>query len=118
MAAPIIATKGLERIASIVKDDVSHASVGTGTTTPTVADTKLATETFRKAPTSTVIQGKTIQIRTLVLNADLPATTEELGWHMNGTGAADSGELLARVLSNFVKGTDDLLTILELELSD
>ena len=113
-----IATVGLERAAVLIKNDISHGAVGDDNTAPTIDDTTLTNEIDREAPDTAIVQGKVIQIRTQHVNANLPATTEELGLFMNGTGAADSGELLIHILSTFVKGTQDLLTIFEIELED
>lgn len=116
--ADVLALKGLERSAQVIVDDISHAAVGTGTTAPNKADTQLVTETDRVATTKRVRQGTRFQQRTFFTNANLPTTLEETGWFMNGTGAADSGELLERSTFTFTKGTQDLLVILEIELQE
>ena len=105
---------GLNRAAQVILDDISHTAVGTGTTAEIVSDTKLDTESDRLAPTSQRRQGNQIIIRTFFSNANLPATVEEVGWFMNGSGSADSGELLVRALTTFVKGSQDLNVVLQL----
>jgi len=117
MATVVVIIEGLGRAAQVVLDDATHVGVGTSTTAPTSSDTQLGTETNRKAVTKTFRQGKSIQIRAFFPNADLPATMDEAGLFLNGTGAADSGSMLVRGLSNFVKGTNDLTVIFQLELS-
>jgi len=99
---------GLSRAAQVILDDISHVAVGTSTAVESTSDTKLTAETNRLAPTSTLRQANQLVVRTFFPNADLPATTEEMGWFMNGSGSADSGELLVRALNNFVKGSQDL----------
>jgi|TARA_Y100000310_G_scaffold318377_1_gene372341 hypothetical protein len=107
---------GLNRAGQVIMDDVSHTAVGSGTTAEAVTDTTLATETDRLAPTSSKRQSNLVIIRTFFANANLPSTTEEIGWFMNGSGAADSGELLVRALSTFVKGSQDLNVVLQLTI--
>ena len=111
--AQAIAAKGLERIAQLVVDDITHAAVGTGTTTPSSDDTQLEAETNRLATTKRVRQGSRFQQRTFFPNANLPTTVEEAGWFMNATGTPNSGDLLVRATFTFSKGTQDLLLILE-----
>ena len=118
MANSVLPSAGLDRAAQLVLDDISHAAVGTGTTTPATGDTKLVTETNRATPSKTVRQGAKIHHRTLFANNNLPATTEELGWFMNGTASADSGSIIARALSTFAKGDKDLVIILEITLKE
>jgi len=115
--AALIPNVGLNRAAQVILDDISHTAVGTGTTAESISDTKLVTETDRLAPTSTKRQSNQIIMRTFFSNANLPATVEEVGWFMNGSGAADSGELLVRSLLNFVKGSQDLNLVLQLTIN-
>lgn len=115
MASRVI-NEGLARAAQVILNDITHAAVGTGTTAPTQADAQLQTEVNRASVTKVLRSGSTIQIRTLFTNANLPATAEEAGWFMNGTGAANSGDMLVRSTQQFVKGTADLLLILELDI--
>jgi len=115
MAARVI-NEGLARAAQVVLDDITHAAVGTVSTTPTQADVQLGTETNRASVTKVLRSGSIIQIRTMFTNANLPATLEEAGWFMNATGAANSGDMLVRSTQQFVKGTADLLLILEVRV--
>ena len=105
---------GLNRAAQVILDDISHAAVGSGTTAEATSDTTLATETDRLAPTSTHRQANQIVVRTFFSNANLPTTVEELGWFMNGSGSANSGEMLTRALNSFTKGSQDLNIVLQL----
>ena len=118
MANSVLPSAGLARAAQLILNDISHAAVGTGITTPAVGDVKLATETNRNTPSKTIRQGARLHHRTLFVNSNLPATTEELGWFMNGSGAADSGSIIAHALSTFVKGSKDLVIVLELTLAE
>jgi len=109
-----VLNEGLARIAQVISDDLSHAAVGTDPSTILENDPNLGTETDRLAPTSSKRQENQIIIRTFFANANLPTTVEELGWFMNGSGSADSGEFLVRALSGFTKGSQDLNIVLQL----
>lgn len=108
----VIPDVGLNRSAQVILDDISHTAVGSGTTAEATNDVALDTETNRLAPTSQRRQDNQLIVRTFFSNANLPATVEEVGWFMNGSGAADSGELLVRALTTFVKGSQDLNVVL------
>jgi hypothetical protein len=113
----VIPDEGLSRVAAVILADMSHAGVGTGTGAEATTDVQLGTETNRLAPTSTISQANQIIIRTFFSNANLPSTTTELGWFMNGSGTSNSGEFLARALNTFVKGSQDLNIVLQLTIS-
>ncbi len=115
--ADIIPNVGLARAVQLILDDISHAAVGSGTTTPATTDIKLVTETDRLAPTKTLRQNNEIQARTFFANADLPTTVEEAGWFMNGSATPDSGSLLTRATFTFTKGSQDLYLILKAVLT-
>tara|TARA_Y100000310_G_scaffold309289_1_gene353234 strand:+ start:980 stop:1342 length:363 start_codon:yes stop_codon:yes gene_type:complete len=118
MVTKVVTIAGVERLAQVAMGDISHVAVGTGTTVPSGSDTQLVTETARKVATNTFRQGQKFQVRAFFTNAELPTTTEEVGVFMNGTGAADSGELLIRALLTFTKASSDLALIFELELEE
>lgn len=115
--AQAIQQEGLERVAQVILNDTTHLAVGTGTATPASTDTQLATETFRQAPTKTLRQGKEFQARSLFANADLPATAQEYGLFLNGTGVANSGSILFRGTQAFTKGTKDLYLIIKMTVN-
>ena len=108
---------GLNRSAQVILDDISHTAVGTGTTAEMTNDTTLDTETDRLAPTSQRRQGNQLIVRTFFSNANLPTTVEEVGWFMNGSGSVDSGELITRALTTFVKGSQDLNVVLQMKVN-
>lgn len=114
----VVATVGLGRVAQRIIDDTPWVAVGTSTTAESIAQTQLVAETARKAATKVIRDGALFQIRAFFPNADLPATMEEAGWFLNGTATANSGSLLVRSLVHFVKGTQDLLLILDGEIEE
>lgn len=105
---------GMDRIRTITLSDINYVAVGTGTATPTSSDTSLQTETHRQVPTTKVERGDNLVIRTLIINADLPATVNEVGFFMNGTATPDSGQMLVRSLLTFTKGNQDLNLVFEI----
>jgi len=105
--------EGLERVAQVIMDDISHTAVGSNTAAEMNNDPNLGTETDRLAPTSSRRQNNQIIIRTFFSNANLPTTVEEAGWFMNGSGSADSGSMLVRALTSFTKGSQDLNLVLQ-----
>ncbi len=80
---------------------IDYVAVGTGTTAPTAADTRLAAEIFRK-PITQRAAGAAVGEALFTLSLapqDIPGTTiQEVGWFSGGTAAANSGTLIARVL--------------------
>lgn len=118
MADNVVATKGLERLAEIFKDDVDQCAIGTGTTTPTSADTQLVTETDRNAITTALRSGKQAQLRTYFTNAELPTTVRELGWFMAASGVPNNGQLFLRALHTFVAGSNDVIFVLNVDFEE
>lgn len=113
MAAATNITEGLTRVAELVAADATHLAVGTGTTAATAGDEQLTTETNRMAKSTTYQVGASFQIRGLFTNSNLPTTTEELGLFLDASSGTNSGDMLARVVAEFDKGTSDLLVIFD-----
>ena len=117
MGTPVVLTEGLERVAQITMDDITHLAVGTNANTPVVGDTQLIQETNRAAITQSFRQSTVFQVRVLFANANLPATTEEIGAFLNGSGSPNTGPILVRVLDQFTKGSADLLAVFEITVT-
>ena len=110
----LLISEGLGRAAQVIMADISHGAVGTGTTDPTLLDSQLGTETDRVATTKTIRDGNILQHRSFFLNGELPTpNVEEVGWFMNGSGAANSGEMLCRATLTFITSGQDMLLIFE-----
>jgi hypothetical protein len=116
--AQAVAYKGLNRVAQVIVNDFSHGAVGSGAVAPTSDDTELGTETDRVATTKRIRYGNKFQQRIFFSNANLPSTVAEVGFFMDGSGTADSGEMLVRTTLAFVKGTQDLMLIFECEVEE
>lgn len=114
----VVATVGLHRVAELIKADLGHSAVGDGIANPVVGDETLVNETHREATSKAIRTGRSIQHRTFYANADLPVTVKEVGWFLNGTATAGSGELLVRALLEFTAGDDDLTLVLQLKVKN
>ena len=81
--------------------EIKYVAIGTGTTTPTVTDTTLETEIFRKQVTSQSKTG-TGEVTTIfvIIDSEAVATWGEIGIFASSTAtaSADSGVLISRVL--------------------
>ena len=78
--------------------NITHLALGTGTTAATSADTKLATEIYRKAYTAKTQGLASFQTKVIIAPADAVGYIKEIGLFANGTDTADSGTLLSRLL--------------------
>lgn len=90
----VLTTAGLTALLTNGDDQFTHFAVGTGTTTPTVSDTALATEIDRVALTAKVINNNELEVQAFLTNADGNGTLTEYGLWTAATG----GTLLARGL--------------------
>lgn len=119
MSTQVLTQEGLNRSAQLIMADISHTAVGTGTNAAVITDSQLQTETNRLATLKTIRDANILQHRVFFLNSQMPAPdVKEAGWFMNGTIAADSGEILARSQFTFTKGTQDLLLIIEMSIQE
>ena len=119
MSTQVLNQVGLNRVAALVLADINYIAVGTGTTAASIAHTTLVTETNRIAITKNIRDANVIQSRGFFLNSQMPSpNVEEIGWFMNASATPDSGSLLCRTADQFVKGTADLLVILEVTVQE
>ena len=82
---------------------LTYCAIGTGTTTPTVANTTLVTETARTTITYKERSSNTLFLQTLFLAANCNVFIKEVGLfgHSTASGAANSGVLFARALLSY-----------------
>lgn len=104
----LITTVGLNMVRDLWEGLISdgetkYTAVGDDNTAPTIADTTLGNETFRKAVTSFTEPGDgQLTTVTYIAPAEAVGLIEEIGW-FSGVGAGagvDSGILISRVLYN------------------
>jgi len=91
--------------------NVSHTALGTDNTAEVIGDTKLGTETFRKALSSGTDSSNQAFIETFYTAAEVNGTFEEYGHFIDGSGAADSGQLFNRFTQTVVKSTVETLNV-------
>ena len=90
----------------------NYGSLGTDNTAPANGDTALGTETYRKATSSSTNSSNVAFLSNFYTATEVTGTFEEAGWHLDGTGAADSGELLSHFLTgSIVKTSTETLTV-------
>lgn len=93
---------------------ITHGAVGTDTTPPTVNDTTLGAEFYRKTPSSQTFGGTgdcVAFISFFYAATDWDGTAREFGTFIDGTGSADTGQLFNFVAVNWVKSNTETLTV-------
>src|SRR5574344_640046 len=83
--------------------NITHMATGTGTASPSQADTAMGTELFRKAPASKIAGTNMFTCKLILLPAESNGTITELGVFSNGTDTAGSGTLISHASCNIVK---------------
>jgi hypothetical protein len=114
----IIPTVGMTLITNNLTDAspdnsprINYCAVGSGTTAPGLADTKLETETYRNTVASETNSGA-VAYATMFLSAtEDNGTYREVGFFSNGTASADSGVLVSHKAINITKSAVQTLTI-------
>ena len=92
-------------------ETVSHGVLGDDNTAPTVTDSALGNEQFRKALSDGNVSGTQAILELFVSSSDTNGTFEEYGFYMDGTGTTDSGVLLNRFTETKVKSNTESLNI-------
>ena len=112
LAKSAIAAK-LSGDASIAnRSEITFGAIGSGTTTPTLGDTTLETETFRKILATRTFSGNQATLRMFLSTSEGNGTIEEFAlFGEDASVAADSGTMFNRVLVNRVKTSSNTLTI-------
>ena len=113
----LVATAGRTVLAMILSNDLTYTGVinygllGTSTTAPANADTKLGTEAFRKAPSSNTNTANVANISFYYTAGDCNGTYKEFGTVIDGGAGADSGQLFSHVAVDWVKSAAETLTV-------
>ena len=90
---------------------ITHAALGSGGTAPANGNTTLETEVYRNAIASLANANNVGHAAAFYNASETSGTYAEAGIFCNGTGSADSGILLSRVLISVTKSTEQTLTI-------
>ena len=112
LAKTAIAAK-LSGDASIAnRSEITFGAIGSGTTTPTLGDTTLATETFRKILATRTFSGNQATLRLFLSTSEGNGTIEEFAlFGEDASVSVDSGTMFNRVLVNRVKTSSNTLSI-------
>lgn len=90
---------------------VNYVALGTGTTAPANADTKLETETYRNAIASQTNSSNIAYCTGFFSAAECTGTYKEAGIFSDGTASADTGIIVSHVAIDITKSNTETLTI-------
>lgn len=111
----------VQRLAGVntYSGNVSHTALGSNNTAPTVGDTTLVTETYRKALSSGTFLNNVGHLETFYSATEVSGTFEEYGMFIDGSAAVDSGQLFNRFTETKVKSLTETLNVnSQITLSD
>jgi len=91
--------------------NVTHCALGSSATAPAEGDTTLQTETYRKALTSGTPSSNVGILETFFAPGEGTGTLEEYGYFIDGSGAADSGQLFNRFTQTVIKAATESLNV-------
>jgi len=91
--------------------NVTHTALGTSNAAPAVGNTTLGTETYRKALSSGTFLNNVSYLETFFTAAEVNGTFEEYGNFIDGTGAANSGQLFNRFIQTVAKSNVETLNV-------
>jgi hypothetical protein len=77
--------------------EINRMALGTGTNSPAATDTKLQAEIFRDTYQTRSRTNNVLELEYYVGISEANGTLKEAGLFIDGTGAADSGQLFNRV---------------------
>lgn len=94
--------------------NITHIGIGSGTTTPTLADTTLETEVARSVIATKSLSATEVTFRFFFPDIDLPdGNYNEVGLFIDGTATLDSGQMFTHSLldSTYSKADGEDTTI-------
>lgn len=113
----ITTTEGRTAIADVIAGVgtytgvVNYTALGTSSAAPAVGNTQLGTETYRKALSSGTKSSNVAYLETFYTASEVSGTFEEYGMFIDGTGAANSGQILNRFIQSVTKSVTETLNI-------
>jgi hypothetical protein len=91
---------------------ITYCALGTGSTAPALADTKLQTEIVRKLVSARSVSANVATFTTFFTTSEGNGSLKEAGlFGDNASGTADSGSLFCHVAINRTKTSGDTLTL-------
>jgi hypothetical protein len=114
----VICTAGLTVLANNLTDPspdndprVNYCALGDDNSTVSASDTTLGNEVYRNTVASQTNSGAEAYITAFFNQTETDGTYEEFGLFINGSGTANSGQLLSHVTQSITKGATETLTI-------
>jgi hypothetical protein len=94
------------------KGTITYCALGTSSVAPTLADTHLGTEIFRKLISTRSVSGKVATYQTFFTISEANGTLREAGlFGDDASGTPDTGTLFSKLAINRVKSASDTLTL-------
>ncbi len=90
---------------------VNYGAIGTNSAAPAVGNTTLGTEIYRKALSSGTFLNNIAYIENFYTATEVSGTFEEYGFFIDGTGAANSGQLFNRFTQAITKSVTESLNV-------
>lgn len=90
---------------------VNYTALGSSSTAVALGDTQLGTEVYRKALSSGTYLNNIAYLETFFTAAETSGTYQEYGNFIDGTGAANSGQLFNRFLQAVTKSAVETLNV-------
>ena len=90
---------------------VNYCALGTSATSPTVGDTQLGTETYRKALSSGTFAANIAYLETFFTASEVSGSFNEYGFFIDANGSANTGQMFNRFISAQTKSTVQTLNV-------
>jgi len=102
-----------QRLAAIntYSGNVTHTALGDSPTAPSIADTLLGNEVYRKALSSGTSLNNISYLETFFTAAEVSGTFQEYANFIDGTGSVDTGQLFNRFTQAVVKSAVETLNV-------
>lgn len=91
--------------------NVAYTALGSSSAAPAVGNTTLGTEVYRKALSSGTNSTTTALVETFFTATETSGTYEEFAMFIDGTAAANSGQLLNRFTTSITKAVTETLNV-------
>lgn len=90
---------------------VNYGTLGSSNTAPSVGQTTLGTEVYRKALSSGTYASNVAYLENFYTSTEVSGTFEEYGFVIDGSGSADTGEQFNRFTTTTVKSLTESMNV-------